>query len=117
KTAAQERLAERNYANARDLSYTGFNLVAHAQTFFAAQPEHSASHRTFMLTSARVFRELLDQQPDDRELRLQTAAVYRSTANMHRFASEMQAAEPLYRDGIALLDGLVTASPADTASR
>src|SRR5205823_6188592 len=68
KTAAQERLAERNYANARDLSYTGFNLVAHAQTFFAAQPEHSASHRTFMLTSARVFRELLDQQPDDREL-------------------------------------------------
>jgi serine/threonine-protein kinase len=117
RTAEQRRLAEQNYELARDLSFNGITLIAASEASFAADPGLHSARKELLKAAARGFRQYLEQQPNDPELRQRTAQVYRYTANVHRLTNETEPAEALYRDALRLYEGLADERPGEAVHR
>jgi serine/threonine-protein kinase len=116
-TAEQRRVAEENYELARELSWNGLELIAAAEAQFAADPVKHQARKELLVAAAKTFRKHVQVEPDDPDVRRQAARVYRYAANVHRLEREYDAADPLYRDAVELLEGLAAESPDDPAYR
>jgi serine/threonine-protein kinase len=106
RTTEQKRLAEENYGLARELSASGIDLIESSEAELASDPAKHSARKEILMAAARTFRTHLERDPDDAELRRRTARVYRYAANVHRLEREYDAAEPLYRDAVGLLERL-----------
>jgi tetratricopeptide (TPR) repeat protein/tRNA A-37 threonylcarbamoyl transferase component Bud32 len=112
-TAAQKRVAEENFELARDMTFSGIDLIEASEASFAADPVLHSRCKDLLITATRASRRYLAQQPDDPELRKRAAQIYRFTANVHRLENDLDVAEPLLVDSITLLRGLVQVDPTD----
>ena len=117
KTAEQKRVAEENYELARDLSYSSIDLIEGSEAQFAADPAKHAARKEILTAAAKAFRTYVERDPDDPELRVRTARVYRYAANVHRLEREHAAAEPLYADAVQILERLAKDFPDDAEHR
>jgi serine/threonine-protein kinase len=106
-----KQVAEQNYNLARDLSYASLTLIEAAQPQFAAVPSLQLQRKEILVASSRAFRHFLEIGPDDRELQLKAAEIFRFTANLHRLHADMAAAEPLYVDAIKNYEQLTRTPP------
>jgi eukaryotic-like serine/threonine-protein kinase len=102
-TDKHRQLAEKNFEQARKVSYEGFGLVAAAEPELAADPNSHAQRRRFLFTASNTMRELRARDPNDPELKKQTAKVFRYTANVHRLEGQLWQAISLYQESIALM--------------
>jgi serine/threonine-protein kinase len=113
RTAQQKQAALENYALARDASFTGIDLIATAETEFAADPAKHRARKRFLSLASQTMDQLRARQPNDVELQIHAAQAYRFTANIHRLSYEMIPAEKRYADSIRLYQGLAEQHPED----
>jgi serine/threonine protein kinase len=117
KTEAQRRIAQDNYALARDLSVNSVDLIVRDEAEFASSPSTHKLRKKILTSGSSTYRRYLDEQPDDPAMRERVAMVFRFTANVHRLEHEVAAAESLYRDSIALYQKLAEQFPDEPAHR
>src|SRR5262249_8050954 len=117
RTAEQKLLAEKSYQVARKLSFNSIAVIELVEADVAAQPTLPAPRKEILTTASGIFRQALEQTPDDPELQRQAAQLYRYTANVHRRTYDVEAAEPLHVDSLRLYEDLARQDPEDTARR
>ncbi len=110
--AREKGIAQENYLLARELSYSGFALVELAHPQLGSAPDLKSDRRKLLEAASRAFRKYHGEQPDDFDLKKQTAKVYRYTAHVQSQEGDVQHAEPLVADAIQLHRELIAAAPA-----
>ena len=115
RTAEQKEAALQNLRMARDLSYSGFELIERAEATLAANAQLNVARKDFLVAASEAFRRFLQQQPDDDFLRQRTARVFHFAANVMRKNNDVKLARPLYQNSIAEYETLAKAKPADFA--
>ena len=109
--AEEKSIAQENYLLARDLSFSGFALVELAHPQLGSAPDLKSDRRKLLEAASRAFRKYHDEQPDNLDLKKQTAKVYRYTAHVQSQEGDVQHAEPLVADSIQLHRELLAAAP------
>lgn len=101
-TLKQKMAAEENYKLARDLSQSSMDLMDKSEVYFAANEELSQSRKIILDNTAKAFRKFHQQEPGNQDLTKTTMKVFRFTGNVHRLDGELDLAQSLFEEALAM---------------
>jgi serine/threonine-protein kinase len=120
-----ERTATREAEIQRDMAAGNFRKAADsleevinvADRTLATIPRMEASRAEIARKALDLYKKLLEQRPDDPDVRVATARAYRLVANTHRGMNQFDLADGFYHDAIGVLERLVEQYPEELAYR
>jgi eukaryotic-like serine/threonine-protein kinase len=112
-TARQEAIT--NLQAAREAVDQMLTRVAEEKLFNTPQAE--LLRKALLEDALKFYQRFSRQAVSDRAVRLGTGEAYRRTGQIYRQLGHPDQAEPAFREAIALLEKLVTDSPADPSNR
>jgi eukaryotic-like serine/threonine-protein kinase len=92
-------------------------LTAVGERELAAVPHMESVRRALLEKALRFYQGFLQEDSDDRTLRLETAKAWQRVATIHRQLGRPDQAEKAFREAIGLLEQLVAESPSEPDCR
>jgi eukaryotic-like serine/threonine-protein kinase len=113
---AQQK-AEKNFEMALGQAYASLEMIIQSDIEFASDPAKHTARLEILKSATKAFRQYLEQDPKDQDLRHKAAIAFRYGALAHRVAYDTQPAHALYTDAIALEQKLAEQNPSDPSYR
>lgn len=108
RTDQQRQLAVANYRTSREQSYKIIKLIESSEPEFAQVPLLHEHRSDLLQTASDACRTFLEQDPDDLDLKVRAANIFRYAANFHRLTYSFSTAQSLYEESFALHQRLAT---------